>query len=78
MILSGQKKEEYREIKPYWVKRLVNREYDIIRFRNGYNPDSPAFDIEYNGVYRGLGNSEWGAPGYPVYILRLGNIINEN
>lgn len=23
MILSGQKKEEYREIKPYWVRRLV-------------------------------------------------------
>ena len=23
MILSGQKKEEYREIKPYWTKRLL-------------------------------------------------------
>jgi len=23
MIESGEKKEEYREIKPYWVKRLV-------------------------------------------------------
>ena len=22
MILSGEKKEEYREVKPYWVKRL--------------------------------------------------------
>lgn len=23
MILSGEKKEEYREFKPYWVKRLL-------------------------------------------------------
>lgn len=23
MILSGEKKEEYREIKPYWVRRLI-------------------------------------------------------
>ena len=24
MILSGEKKEEYREIKPYWLNRLFN------------------------------------------------------
>lgn len=33
MILSGEKKEEYREIKLYWVTRLINfkdeTEYDI-------------------------------------------------
>ena len=23
MIASGEKKEEYREIKPYWIKRLI-------------------------------------------------------
>ncbi len=27
MIASGEKKEEYREIKPYWVSRLVNSFY---------------------------------------------------
>lgn len=25
-ILSGEKKEEYREIKPYWASRLVNHQ----------------------------------------------------
>lgn len=25
MIVSGEKNEEYREIKPYWVSRLVNQ-----------------------------------------------------
>jgi len=24
MILSGEKKEEYRELKPYWISRLVD------------------------------------------------------
>ena len=27
MILSGEKTEEYREIKPYWVQRLVDEDY---------------------------------------------------
>ncbi len=33
MIASGEKKEEYREIKPYWIQRLVNikekMEFDV-------------------------------------------------
>lgn len=27
MILSGEKKEEYREIKPYWIRRLMDDNY---------------------------------------------------
>lgn len=27
MIASGEKKEEYREIKPYWIQRLTWHEY---------------------------------------------------
>lgn len=29
MIKSGEKKEEYREIKPYWTKRLLTNDMDI-------------------------------------------------
>ena len=29
MILSCEKKEEYREIKPYWTKRLLTTDIDI-------------------------------------------------
>ena len=35
LILSGEKKEEYREIKPYWEKRLIGKTYDKVIFRNG-------------------------------------------
>lgn len=34
MILSGEKKEEYREIKPFWINRLV----DEIRFEDKERP----------------------------------------
>ena len=47
MIVSGEKTEEYREIKPYWIKRLVDRKtvvygeleyisYTYVRFFHGY------------------------------------------
>ena len=35
-ILKGDKVVEYRDITPYWSKRLEGRHYDIIQFRNGY------------------------------------------
>jgi len=40
MIESGEKTEEYREIKPYWVKRLTSLRSGSLLFshRNGYQP----------------------------------------
>jgi len=78
MIASGNKREEYREIKPYWDKRLMcaKGKYDAICFRNGYLPTSPTLLVELKEVLSGLGIVEWGAPeAQPVYILRLGKIL---
>ena len=33
-ILSGEKTEEYREIKPYWVARLFHNNSNIVDVRN--------------------------------------------
>lgn len=74
MILSGEKKEEYREIKPYWIKRL-SKNYDKIKFVHGYGNDKPWFIIELKGISRGIGNSNWGAPENRVFILSLGEIL---
>jgi hypothetical protein len=79
MIKSGIKREEYREMKPYWHKRLLNKKkkYDAILFRNGYSKDAPQMLIEFNGLESGLGIIEWGAPEKEaVYILKLGAKIN--
>lgn len=40
LILSGEKKEEYRQIKPYWVRRLIGN-------WQHYNEDS----VFYRGDY---------------------------
>jgi hypothetical protein len=32
MILSGEKKEEYREVKWYWFNRLVFHPFDVIKY----------------------------------------------
>ena len=49
-IASGKKTIEYRDITPYWIKRLSNKNYDYIYFRNGYSKDAPMMLVEYKGV----------------------------
>lgn len=74
MIASGEKKAEYREIKPYWVTRLT-KDFDVIKFRNGYAKDAPTMVVDFLGIERGLGNPDWGGTKEPVYILKLGDIL---
>lgn len=54
-ILAGSKKVEYREIKPYWTKRLLNEkgnpiQYAIIFFRNGYAKNCRKMKVEFKGL----------------------------
>ena len=84
MILSGEKKEEYREVKPYYTSRLYHiispndwfnsdsssKEIDVL-FRNGYSKDSPSF-IARTVLSVGTGREEWGAePDVEYYIFRI-------
>jgi hypothetical protein len=79
MIASGEKREEYREIKSYWTTRLTNKKYDAVQFTNGYSKNAPRVTFELNDILSGLGVVEWGAPvSTPVFILRLGRIISRN
>jgi len=75
MIASGEKKEEYREIKPYWMKRFVGKSYKVVQFRNGYSENSPTMVMELKCITVGIGKKEWGAPDKKVYILHLGDFI---
>lgn len=77
MIFSGEKKEEYRDIKPYYNLRLIGKEYDSVIFRNGYARDAPSLTIELKSIRFGTGNPEWGAvPNRKYFVLYLGKIIN--
>ena len=69
-IASGSKREEFREMKPYWIKRLEGKTFDRVHFRNGYRPDSPTMTFECNGIYR----DEWANE----YAIHLGNRVQED
>lgn len=76
MIVSGEKREEYREVKPYWDARLVDSEHEFVRFRNGYRKDSPVAEFRIKGIAIGFGKPKWGAPeGVPVWIIKLGHRV---
>ena len=78
MIASGVKKEEYREIKSYWIKRLqcTKKKYSKIHFHNGYGAHVPSVLVEYKELRSGLVIVEWGAPACKeVFILTLGDIL---
>ena len=83
MITSGVKKEEYREIKPYWVKRLKlrvgYRDFDTILFRNGYQKTSPSVRVDCLGIHQGKANPKWSdnTKGY-FFVIKLGAILKES
>ena len=76
LIESGAKREEYRDISPYWEKRLNNHTYDRVKFRHGYRTDARTMTFEINEINKGLGLVEHGAPDYPVFIIWLGNRVD--
>lgn len=54
-ILAGTKKIEYRDIKPYWTKRLLDKngkpkKFDVIHFRNGYSKTARQMKVEFKGL----------------------------
>ena len=72
-ILKGEKTTEYREVTPYWSKRLEGRYYDVIKFRNGYAKDAPTMLVEYEGYDVGFN-----ALCEEKYMINLGKIIEVN
>lgn len=86
MILLGEKKEEYREIKPYYETRFRNawkgsliggNAHRKIMFRNGYSKISPSFVAKCT-LSVGTGKEEWGAEkGKEYFILTIHEILRK-
>lgn len=69
-IREGTKTIEYRQVKPYWTRRLFNedgtvRPYKEILFTNGYGKTRPKMRVEFLGVSERNGN----------YEIRLGRVL---
>ena len=78
MIESGEKREEYREIKPYWSKRFVGLDAPLISHRyylpqhanvKGYTHVRFRYGytkrtmlFKIDSIIIGRGNPYWGAP----------------
>lgn len=83
LILSGEKKEEYRKISPYYTSRFQNLFRDNtdekeICFRNGYSSTSPSF-VAVCTLDIGEGKEKWGAePGQTYYRLHVKRILDIN
>lgn len=80
MIERGEKREEYRAIKPYWNKRLKvwkwqepdEQLYWIVAFSRGYKKSSLFYEVTEVGERDWAGHLEWGEPPTPHYVIKLG------
>ena len=77
MIASGEKKEEYREITDYWIKRISGKGYKFVTFYLGYAKNRPSMTFEMQTPLIGTGIPQWGADlGKKYFVLRLGRRID--
>ena len=90
LILSGEKKEEYRERKPYWGKRFSShwcitvknrceppfKKFDYVEFKNGYARNAPTMLVECKGIKIGRPRYEWSdGSAVDCFIISLGNVV---
>lgn len=77
-IKAGIKKEEYRLIKPYWIKRLA-KEYDQVWITLGYPKKiekEKVLKFKYAGFCsKKINHKEFGISDVEVYAIKLGEKI---
>lgn len=71
-IASGEKRHEYREIKPYWTKRLSAKRFSRVRFRRGYTSTTMLFELV--GIDKTTGPNDLNLP--ECYCLTLGTRLD--
>lgn len=85
LIASGKKVFEYREYKPHWMSRLLEksgtRVYDEVRFTNGYGRHRPFIRSEFIGIAiidGGHCKPDNGEPlkaGQKYFVIGLGEVL---
>lgn len=84
MIASGEKKEDYRELKDYWFDRLTENDYplrakhfDFVEFKNGYAKSAPTLIVECKGIMIGDAKPEWSDNWQGgCFIISLGKVVS--
>lgn len=75
-ILLGDKKEEYRLVKPYFDKKLKDRYYDTITLQAGYSNKSPRLTAVYCGCEVKEITHEFFGGTVTVYAIQIGQILS--
>lgn len=89
LIASGKKREEYRDAKPYWHKRIARwlsnqgsdwnslptNKWLIIGFSRGYRKSDMFFLLHRHDRISHAEHPEWGEPETEHYVLGLGERV---
>lgn len=71
LIKSGELTHDYREIKPFWTKRLEGKEYDIVEFYHRFKKDIEPIRYKFEWIKKGrLVNYNMDA-----YIIKFGEKV---
>ena len=75
-IKNGIKKEEYRDIKEYYINKFDFNKYDYVILKNGYSATAPQIKLEVKNIRKGYSNPAW-CGGFKefCYIIELGELI---
>lgn len=73
-IFLGVKTEEYRVVKSYWSKRIIDKKYSHIIFTNGYSQNSPKIEVEYLGYeIKKIKHDFFGSKKVNCFVLKIKN-----
>ena len=90
MIASGEKREEYRDVKPFWETRIINWNFrsihsygvkgpwtktKVVAFSLGYKKADMFFTVFRVMPKNGSHHPEWGEPETPHYVIKLGERV---
>lgn len=81
-IKSGVKKEEYRIVKDFWIKRLKNKNYNMVIIKLGYpkkgeNNEDKVLYFKWEGYeIKDLTHKEFGEQPVQVFAIKLNNKID--
>ena len=83
LMISGKKKIEYRKSTDWIKQRIHNKDYDFIKFVNGYGNDKPYFICKYEGCHISKESNIIEIDGNPIdiekgdYLIQLGDIVEK-
>jgi hypothetical protein len=83
LMIDGKKKIEIRTKKKYWESRLVGKNFDLVKFRNGYKTKSPFFICKFIKIEVSKKDDEISFEGEIAkinkgdFIIFLGDIIEK-